>query len=256
MPEKSYKSNSIDGKLRVYRYLSAYPHINTHQPYTVQMDKTKLKKCIKKYGLIYVKPNIGSHGEGIFQIKKKDKKNLLLRTTKQKKTFKNVSSLYKYLKAHSKRLMAIQQGISLELANGKPYDIRSMVQRKPGAPWTSTGIFTKVGAKGKIVTNYSQGGQIVLLDHVFKSIGLPPKKRKQRFKKLKAVSLAVAQALSAAQSGMYEMGIDFAFDKKGRLWILEVNTRHPQFHPLKELHPKMYQRMMAFAKSYGRTTAK
>jgi glutathione synthase/RimK-type ligase-like ATP-grasp enzyme len=256
VPQKSYKSNCIEGKLRVYRYLSAHPHLKSYQPYTAQLDKNQLKQCLQKYGLVYVKPNKGSHGNGICQVKKVNNHNFILRSAEDRRTFRDVSSLYNYLASRSNALLAIQQGIPLERVEGKPYDIRSMVQRKPGGVWKSTGIFTKVGTKNKIVTNYSQGGRIVLLEKVFASLGQSAKQRKQRYRKLKEVSLAVAHALSSSQPGMHEMGIDFAFDRKGKLWILEVNTRHPQFHPLKELHPKMYQRMMALAKSYGRTRAK
>ncbi len=256
MPHKSYKSKSIEGKLRVYRYLTAYPHLKPYQPFTAKLDKNQLNHCLQKYGLVYIKPNKGSHGKGIFQVKKVEKMQFRLRSTKIRKKFKQMTSLYKYLKSQSETLLAIQQGIALEKVEGNPYDIRAMVQRKPGGPWRTTGIFTKVGSKNKIVTNYSQGGRIVPLEKVFASLGLTSKERKQRYRKLKEVSLAIAHALSAKQPGMHEMGIDFAFDKRGKLWIIEVNSRHPQFHPLKELHPKMYQRMMSLAKSYGRTSAK
>jgi D-alanine-D-alanine ligase-like ATP-grasp enzyme len=52
------------------------------------------------------------------------------------------------------------------------------------------------------------------------------------------------------------MGIDFAFDRSGRLWILEVNSNHPQFHPLKQVDRPAFNRMMAFARSYGRRSSK
>lgn len=259
MPQKSYNSRSIAGKLRVYRYLSARKTLKAYQPYTAQLDKKELDKCLKRYGLVYVKPNKGSHGNGIFQVRKADKNKFILRTPKDKKlAFQDVLSLYNYIKSKSKpgALLVIQQGIQLELVNGKPYDIRAMVQRKPGSAWKLTGIFAKVGRKNKIVTNYAQGGRIVLLKNLFPSLGLSLEKRRRRNRKLKNVSLAVAAALSASRSGMHEMGVDFAFDRKGKLWILEVNTRHPQFHPLKKLHPKMFKRMITFARSYGRTSAK
>ncbi|WP_141500250.1 YheC/YheD family protein [Paenibacillus luteus] len=47
--------------------------------------------------------------------------------------------------------------------------------------------------------------------------------------------LAVSRTLSKKRSGMHEMGIDFAYDKKQQLWVLEVNSNHPQFHALKKL---------------------
>lgn len=151
--------------------------------------------------------------------------------------------------------MIIQQGISLETVDGRPYDIRSMVQRKPGGRWTSTGMFSKVGKPNKIVTNYYQGGKIVLLNKLFDQAGLSAEEAESRKKLLAQVSRKIAVFLSKKRSGMYEMGIDFAFDSEGHLWILEVNSRFPQFYPLRRLDRKMYLRMLSFAKSIGRTRA-
>ncbi|MNG32334.1 hypothetical protein D3C84_1183210 [compost metagenome] len=65
----------------------------------------------------------------------------------------------------------------------------------------------------------------------------------------------MAQLLSRKKQGMREMGIDFAYDREERLWVLEVNSKHPQFHPLKRIDPAAYRRMMSFAKAYGRHDA-
>jgi len=55
---------------------------------------------------------------------------------------------------------------------------------------------------------------------------------------------------------MNEMGIDFARDSSGGLWVLEVNSNHPQFHPLKNIDSEAYQKMKRYASYYGRKTAK
>lgn len=257
MSKKNYNSKRIKGKLRVYHYLISNKKLKSHLPYSVPFSKETLERTTSQYNLLYVKPNQGSQGKRIVQLKKDPKSGkIIARKTYSRKSFKKVSDLYTYLKNYSKkRRMLIQKGIELERVNGKPYDIRVMVQRKPSGKWVCTGMFTKVGLPQKIITNYYQGGKILLLDQVFKDLNLTDKQKKSRYHQLSTISLEVAGTLSSYQKGMHEMGIDFAFDKIGRLWIIEVNTRRPQFHPLKKISPSMYQRMMSFAKSYGRKSA-
>ena len=45
-------------------------------------------------------------------------------------------------------------------SNGKPFDIRVMVQKTKQGAWVSTALFTKVGNPNKVATNYNQGGTI------------------------------------------------------------------------------------------------
>src|SRR5690606_25262253 len=139
------------------------------------------------------------------------------------------------IKKRTTKKMIIQQGISLETVDGRPYDIRSMVQRKPGGRWTSTGMFAKVGKPNKIVTNYYQGGKIVLMNKLYAQTTMTEHEIEERLRLLSETSRKVALFWSRKRKGMYEMGIDFAFDDAGRLWILEVNSRFPQFYPLRRL---------------------
>lgn len=127
-----------------------------------------------------------------------------------------------------------------------------MVQRKPGKPWTCKGFLAKLGAPHKIVTNYHQGGKINTIENLLKLKGLSRSKRRLKIAHLSRKAVVVSRALSKKRTKMYEMGIDFAYDNNQRLWILEVNSNHPQFHPLKKLDRSSYNRMAAYAKSYGR----
>ncbi|RKD25986.1 hypothetical protein BEP19_03410 [Ammoniphilus oxalaticus] len=254
---KNYDSKRIKGKLRVYEYLRSNKGLQSYLPYTVGFSEKALIRTTSQYRLLYVKPNQGTHGKGVMQLKRgRDSNKITVRSTSSKKTFSNSSKLYAYLKKEaSSRRMLIQKGIELEKTNGNPYYIRAMVQRKPSGKWVCTGMFTKVAPPKKIVTNYYQGGKIVLLNRVFQQLNLTNKQKKARLRLLSRVSLQVANTLSARQRGMYEMGIDFAFDRMGRLWIIEVNTRRPQFYPLKRICPTMYKKMLSYAKSYGRKSA-
>jgi glutathione synthase/RimK-type ligase-like ATP-grasp enzyme len=248
---KTYNSKAINDKYSVYKYLSKGTKFKKYLPDTVTFSKRNLNNMMNKYENVYVKPNVGSQGKGIYKITLEDER-YILRSTRLREKDLELSALYQKLNARAKRKMIIQQGITLELVEGRPYDIRAMVQRKPNGNWNCTGVFTKVGKPNKIVTNYHQGGKLASLDKVFDKMNLSNDEKESRKKDLKDVALGVAKSLNSKRAGMFEMGIDFAYDREGNVWILEVNSNKPQFYPLKHLNRTMYNRMLSYARSYGR----
>lgn len=259
MYKKRYASSNISGKLRVCRYLSANKQLKRHVPETVPFSLTNLEMMINRYDMLYVKPDIGSHGIGIFMLERVETGFELYEIVKKKQIsnrYDSVSDVFDRLNAAKSAKLIIQKGISLDKVNGCPYDIRAMVQRKPGGSWVCTGFLVKVGARNKIVTNYYQGGAIYSMKKLGKAQGLSNAATAGRVRKMTQTALRISRTLSMKRSGMHEMGIDFAYDKQKQLWVLEVNSNHPQFHPLKQLDPNAYKKMKRFAASYGRHGAK
>jgi len=245
------KSRSIRGKLRVYHYLRENDRVRPFLPYTTAFTETNLKKALNNHSSLYVKPDYGKQGKGIYKVVN-NKPRFHLKSLYHNKTFKDSSTLYRYLKKNSGQKLIIQKGINIERIQGKPYDVRVMVQRKPKGAWTVTGIFAKVGSPNKIVTNYSQGGRLSSMKSLFNKKGLSASGQQQRMREMERVSLNIANTLSKKRSNMYQLGVDLAYDSTGKLWILEVNSIWPQFSPVKWLDRKMYNRMLSFARSYGR----
>ncbi|UVI30097.1 YheC/YheD family protein [Paenibacillus spongiae] len=260
MYSKRYKSNTLRGKLRVCRYLSADKSTSGMVPYTVKFTESNLKRMTEKYSTLYMKPDIGSLGIGVYKLNRTSNGFQLHRISGKKqisKTFKTLSGLFHHVKSLEKnKRMIIQKAIRLDRVEGRPYDIRMMIQRKPGGAWRCTGFMVKVGSRHKIVTNYYQGGKIYTIHKLLKKKGFSKESSAARIESLTRKGITVANVLSRKRSGMREMGIDFAYDGDNALWILEVNSNHPQFHPIKKLDRESYNRMMEYARSYGRYNAK
>ncbi|WP_338555371.1 YheC/YheD family protein [Paenibacillus sp. KS-LC4] len=255
MYTKTYRSATIRGKLRVCRFLQKNASTESLIPSTTSFTLSNLKMMAAAHHTLYIKPNIGSLGVGVHKLEPKNDGYELLYTKSKKqlsKFFPSLTDLHSYLLPVRPSRLIIQQAISLDQVEHRPYDIRAMVQRKPGGRWTFTGFLIKVGAKGKIVTNYHQGGEIWTMQKLLQRKGYEEAKGAELISRLTRHSLTVARALSKHKAGMFEMGIDFALDRNLHLWILEVNSNHPQFRPLKWIDRRTYNRIMRFARSYGR----
>ncbi|GMK46540.1 YheC/YheD family protein [Paenibacillus glycanilyticus] len=256
---KKYKSRNIYGKLKVCRYLLSHKSLKKLVPHTVSFSRKHMASMLAEHSSVYVKPDTGSLGVGIFKVKKAKSSGYTVKHIVNKKQLSRrlttTSAVYDHISKRSEKRLIIQKGISLDRVDGRAYDIRVMVQRKPGGSWTVNGCIVKVGAPKKIVTNYYQGGKLYTMEKLGKKQGLSPKKTAKRISQLKSKSLKIAKHLSGKRKGMHELGIDFAYDKKQRLWVIEVNSNHPQFYPVKRLDPKAYKKMKKFARSYGRKDA-
>lgn len=249
--KKLYKSKRIVGKLKVHHYLLSHEKIKPYLPETLPFSLKHLEYMTQTHGSVYIKPNVGSQGLGIYNLETRDG-YYLLRSVKASRQFSRLSKVYTYLRSQTSKKLIIQQGIDLEKINDHPYDVRVMIQRKPGSTWVCTGIFAKVGSPQKIVTNYYQGGKLVTMDKLYKKMGLTEDELEERMKEMEGLALLIANCLHAKQPGMYEMGIDVAYDTDQKLWLIEVNSRMPEFYPVKYISKPMYNRMLAYAKSYGR----
>lgn len=259
MSKKSYKSSNIRGKLRVCNYLRAVKKLKPFVPRTVAFTKANLDMMMAKYKTVYVKPDIGSLGIGIFKLKRLESGFDLKEIVKRKQLshhYQHLSAAYARMVKSSNGKLIIQQGIKLDKVNNRSYDIRAMVQRKPRGSWSCNGFLVKVGNSGKIVTNFYQGGKIQSIRWLCKQQKLTNEQSEQRIGKLTTAALDISSALSKRKAGMHELGIDFALDQSGRLWVLEVNSNHPQFHPLKQIDRQAYNKMKHYAATYGRYSAK
>jgi Glutathione synthase/Ribosomal protein S6 modification enzyme (glutaminyl transferase) len=256
---KKYSSRSIYGKLKVCRYLNSHKTLKKLVPHTLSFSREHMESMLAGHSSVYVKPDSGSQGMGIFKVKKSKGTGYTVKHIVKKKQLSHhlnsASAVYDHINKKSDKKLIIQKGITLDRVNGSAYDIRVMVQRKPGGRWTVNCYSVKVGAPQKIVTNYYQGGKLYTMEKLGKKQGKSAATTSKRKAELKSKSLKIAKYLSTKRTGMHELGIDFAYDKKQRLWVLEVNSNHPQFYPMKWLDPKAYKKMKEFARSYGRKDA-
>ncbi|WP_138754492.1 YheC/YheD family protein [Paenibacillus sinopodophylli] len=247
-----YPSTTVKSKWVKTKWLLKRASIRKYVPHTLLFNRGNLSSMLSRYSTVYFKPTGGTGGFNINRIKKLEK-GYQIQLNAKKKRYATVNALHNQLrKRTSGQSYLLQKGIQLATVNGRPFDIRVMVQKTNGGVWKSTAIFTKVGMPGKVATNYHQGGDLGYFRKTLSKAGFSKNTIDRKEKELKELGKSVGQLFDKHSSGFRELGLDVALDRKGNAFILEVNTR-PQFYPLKQMKDKsMYRSIMSYAKQYGR----
>ncbi len=218
--------------------------MSSSMPETRRLTRRSLKSMLRKYGMVYVKPVVGSLGNGVMKVEKRGN-GLRFQLGLRKMRFAGIGAGYAAIvRAGRRKPYLVQRGIRLATYRGRPYDIRVMVQRTPLRPWTVTGMVGRVAPPRKIVTNGSQGGTIYPVSALIPN-GAGLRRRMSR------IGLLAARRLHAAYPGLVEIGLDIAIDRRGKPWVLEANTR-PDPCPFTKLPSRhMLRRIMQFHKPWG-----
>ncbi len=242
----------ISNKLTKTRVLVRIQELNKHVPVTRKMNKNTLYEMLEKHKMVYIKPCCGSLGQGVIRVE-------LVRAQYSYQSGTHVHTSPDYDTAYRaifKETMGksylVQKGIRLLVYDGRPFDIRVMVQRNAKSGWEATGVAGRVAHPRKVVTNGSQGGTIYPVEELLKAY-TSAENCKILIRSLKKIGVKSARQLSTSYPGLQEIGVDIALDQRLKPWILEVNTA-PDPCPFTKLKDtSMIDRIVRYAKAYGRT---
>lgn len=269
MKEKAV--SRISNKLTKTRVLVRSPELRKHIPVTRRMSKSILQELLQKYGMVYIKPCCGSLGRGVIRIERltgsgetdasgrehsngasRQKEQYRYQAGTQVSSITGYDKLYRAIAGETEgKPYLVQKGIRLLTYDGRPFDIRVMVQKSPKGQWEATGVAGRVAHPRKVVTNGSQGGTIYPVEDLLKAY-TSMNKRTALIAALKRIGVKAAVQLSSSYPGIREIGVDIALDKGLRPWILEVNT-FPDPCPFTKLpDSRMLRRIVRYGKAYGR----
>lgn len=249
----TYKSSTIKSKWKKTKWLLKEAHLRKYVPTTLLFSKSNLTSMLSTYSTVFFKPTSSSGGNNIVRIKRK-RRGYQTQYNTVKTTYMTKDKLYRGLNRFAgKKNFLLQKGIRLSKSNGKPFDIRVMVQKMNKGHWVSTGLVTKIGKPNKVATNYNQGGTMGHYNKTMARSGFNSRYIRLMENRLKKLGVSVGRNFDRHYKGFKELGLDVAVDQSGRPWILEVNTR-PQIYPIKNLKDKsLYYRILSYSRQYGRT---
>lgn len=223
--------------------------VRPYIPDTRKLSKSSLTAMLKLYGMVYVKPEIGTHGKGVIRVEQRGKDDYTYQLGTKAKSFGDYEKFYQSLLRETKnRSYLVQKGIHLMKYKKLRFDIRVMVQRGPNGVWETTGLIGRVAHLGKIVTNYHNGGKLMDVKHLLGE-HLSTNEIVGVINKLEKLGVATANHLHKKYPGMKQIGLDIGFDHSWMPWIIEVNT-NPDPYIFNKLSDKsMYKKVMRYKKA-------
>jgi hypothetical protein len=220
--------------------------LREHLPRTLLFSPEALWEYAEKYKRVILKPSGGGGGAGIIQLTSQGEDRYLVHAGNARRVVVGKERTVQYVKSLFRpKPYLLQPRIPLGRINGRPFDVRVMVQRKSKKePWIITGWVAKQAGPGFVVTNVARSrGKVIPLRTAIRAsnIDVPA----HLLQDVRRVSLAAANRLGTAYPTLREVGIDLGIDIYGHPWIIEANFRPSTslFRNLKD--QTFYKRIMA-----------
>ena len=221
----------LKGKWQVYQLLKKEPALLPHLPETEQLNSIKdLSRWLTQKKEVILKPQGGSHGKGVLLVQERE--NGIYTVTGRDarngivgKSFRNLRSLLRWIDAFiGQRNYVMQQFLVLRTKDGKPFDIRALVQKNRIGEWELTGMAVRLGQPGGVTSNLHGGGRAEeVLPFLTRQFGKTH--ATETIEKLRGLAMQIPGVLERYHGRLVELGIDLGVDDEGRIWILEVNSK-------------------------------
>ena len=214
-------------KLQVHRLLSTDPKTAHMLPETYIFHKQQLKKMLSQYPILYLKPTNGSLGKGIIRLVRKPYQIFYQSSIANGTITLKFRTMAECLKAVTERIgrqsYIIQRGLNLATFGGRQLDFRVLAQKNRWGTWSITSMVARIANHQHIVSNLARGGTIRKASDVINELNLSKKPTSQE---LRSTALTIAQSFDRLAEGHFaELGIDLALDKRGKIWLIEINSK-------------------------------
>ncbi|GAA0375058.1 hypothetical protein GCM10008968_33570 [Bacillus horti] len=224
----NYPYSNTD-KWTFWSILSKNKSIKKYLPKTVKYTGvSSALKMVKKHRDVYVKPRNMAGGSGILVLRKSNKR-VTLYNQKGKKWDVHSSS---HLKSLLKKIMIkgksyiVQESIFSDYEKGK-IDFRAYVQKDSTGNWTFTGLETKVGKSGSIISNSKNRQEIMPGEKALQTIfRLNEQESKRKINGISTLGIKIMKLMEPHHKLLGDAAIDFVIDPQLRIRILEVQLNY------------------------------
>ncbi|MBM7604235.1 hypothetical protein JOC75_002208 [Metabacillus crassostreae] len=217
-------------KWSVHQLLIKDMKVAKYLPETIQQPTiSQMEELLSIYQNIYLKPENGSLGLGVFQLMYSREENTYYsryRDDNEINRLRKYPSIEHFLKvAFKDRLLSnylAQQGIKLIRLDGKSIDFRIHTNKNEHGDWKITALAAKVAGKGSVTTHLNNGGVVKTLEEIYDD----PTERLKAFHDLTEAAILLSESIDHSIPGFIgEIGFDFGIDQEGRVWMFEANSK-------------------------------
>lgn len=254
-----YNHNNRYGKDEIHRLLGEHPLLAHHLPASLRATPGNIKCMMQRYNDLLLKPASASVGRGIMRLRL-DNWGWSLFYKARRRT----ADLWKVLRLDKRatlpawvrrRVMQIpyliQERLPLAEIEGRPLDVRVTVQRGLTGDWAVTGLYAKVSAPGRFLSNLAQGGSAFPAEQLLCRI-FPPHAAARAIADFQKLALATAAYLSGRLPLLADLGMDIGITDNGEIYLIECNGRDQRYGfrkaGMSEVWFDTYRQPMAFAR--------
>ena len=229
------------------------PEIRSALPHTRILNQETFSSFLKRYGKIIIKPSGGSGGIGVIQVSEIGNRRFNVHYGKTQKVTTVIQETFRLIRylirknGRAARSYLVQQRIPLAEINGKPFDVRVMVQKR-GSTWYVTAMMAKIGGKGYFITNLALSkGRALPFSTAIRHSNIRGASTRDIQRRIKFVALKTLYRLQKYYR-IQTVGLDIGIDTQGKVWIIEANFTPDKsyFNRLKD--KTMYRRVIAYYK--------
>jgi hypothetical protein len=213
------------GKWSKHQHLVQDERLQEYLPETTLFTPETLWEYTAKYKTVILKPSGGGGGVGIIQVTSLGDDRYSVHAGSSTLSVEGKANTVSYVRSLFRpKPYLIQPRIRLGRIEGRPFDVRIMVQRRKGQPWKVTGWLVKLAGPGFVVTNIARSrGKVLPLETAFRLSDIH--ETPDLLQKLREVALTAADRLGTVYPGLRMIGLDMGIDVNGKPWIIEANFR-------------------------------
>ncbi len=218
-------------KWRTHKWLIQHPRLADYLPETFNSEEiAPIAQMFNKYPSVYLKPAGGSSGRGIIRVESRSglyHGEYLVKKKTHTFVYENPVTMWHDLmrKGIINKTYIVQPDLNLAKYEGRPFDIRAMMQKGSDGNWSLTGAAARIaGSANTITTNLHAGGKAQLLPATLASIFGTTKGSElhQEIVDLCYTTCNWIEEVTAVSFG--EIAVDLGVSENGKLWLIELNA--------------------------------